>query len=187
MKEKTYEVWALLRVLEGARALERPNKDASRGKGPSGGAVGSENDCMVATRVIDGHCECPAGEGGKCDHLMDLLQIVRFLGMTEAEVHEMGPVTVTGKPCEWIIQHCGGVRECEKNMWWGMTMPEILQHVRPLRNPKRSTRTRIPAISESKRRHGVPVSDRTSGFDPTRNGLSGGEDGTELGFLTPEM
>lgn len=91
---------------------------------------------LVATRVERAFCQCTAGRGGGCHHVAMLLQLVRLLRMTDRELSDHDKESVTGRSCQWILDHCRGGRMAELNIWWRLPIGQITHGLRPLRNPK---------------------------------------------------
>ncbi|CAN0404537.1 unnamed protein product [Pylaiella littoralis] len=56
--------------------------------------------------------------------------------MSIREVNDFNPVTSTGRPCQWILNHCRGGREAAENTWWGMVLPEMAEKSRQIRDPR---------------------------------------------------
>lgn len=123
---------------------------------------------LVATRVVNAHCECQSGAGGTCTHVSMMLHLVRLLGMSPSEIREFDPLTVTGRQCKWILDHCKGGREAGDNIWWGKTLPECAELYREMRDPKGQGLDVDPNKLVQSR--GVIVGDRFKGFDPHPSG-----------------
>lgn len=91
---------------------------------------------LLATRVVSALCQCKAGRKGLCHHVCMILQLMRLLQMSVQQVNDFNPVTSTGRPCQWILNHCRGGREGEENTWWGMVLPEMAAASREIRDPR---------------------------------------------------
>ncbi|CAM9923246.1 unnamed protein product [Ectocarpus fasciculatus] len=123
---------------------------------------------MVATRVLSALCECQSGAGGSCSHVAMTLQLVRLLKMSVNEINDFFPLTVTGRQCKWILDHCRGGREAENNVWWGKTLPEVSSMFREMRDPK-GLGMGVDTETEQKTQ-GVVSGDRFATFDPHPSG-----------------
>lgn len=95
-----------------------------------------------------------------------LLQLIRLLQMSSREISEFDPTTVTGRDCQWIMNHAKGGREAENNFWWGLTLlPEVHVEYSKMRDPKGQQLVESFQGS-SLQTAGVVQGDRVSTFNP---------------------
>jgi len=115
----------------------------------------------LATAVLRALCECRAGRAGKCHHVAMVLQLLRLLGMPGRELESWDPTSVTGRTCQWLLNHQAGGRDSNDNVFWGMTLPQMAQECRKVRDPKGS-----PMLSEAVgKSRGVVSVNRESDFN----------------------
>lgn len=97
--------------------------------GPSGGGEsdGSEATArrLVATAVVAAWCECTSGAAGGCHHVCQALHLARLLRLTEHELETWDPESPTSRACQWILEHCGGRRGTEFDIFHRATVKEI--------------------------------------------------------------
>ncbi len=152
MNEKWYHVYLKI-ALQQADVQHPPSPDQQEAH--------AQPVRFLATAVLRALCECRAGRGGKCHHVAMVLQLIRLLGMTGRELESWDPTTVTGRTCQWLLNHQIGGRGPDDNAFWGMTLPEMAQHCRKIRDPKGS-----PMFSEAVRQsRGVVSVNRESDFN----------------------
>ena len=56
--------------------------------------------------------------------------------MSVRQVEDFNPVTSTGRPCQWVLDHCRGGREAQANSWWPMVLPAMAAALRQVRDPR---------------------------------------------------
>lgn len=161
MHQKWYNVYVKIAVHDTAEAVavrEAPSPD-QEGLGELGGPGSTAR--RLATVILRALCECRAGRSGKCHHAAMVLQLLRLLGMTGRELEAWDPTTVTGRTCQWLLNHQSSGRGPGENVFWGMTLPEMAQECRKTRDPKGS-----PMFSDApSQSRGVVSINRESDFN----------------------
>ncbi|CAN0454820.1 unnamed protein product [Pylaiella littoralis] len=144
MNPHYYNAYVKLAVVRiaGTRSFEAPDdcdSEAEDEESDSDISVvdgGEEIWRLLATRVLAALCKCKAGRKELCHYVCMILQLMRLLHMSIREVNDFNPVTPTGRPCQWILNHCRGGREAAENTWWGMVLPEMAEKSRQIRDPR---------------------------------------------------
>lgn len=165
MESHSYNVYVRLEVMRVASETTGVAANAmDRGDSEEGEADAYGSARMVATRVLAALCECQSGADAHCHHIAMLLQLIRLLQMSTREISEFDPTTVTGRDCQWIMNHAKGGREAETNFWWGLTFPEVHVEYSKMRDPKGQL---AGSFQESSvQTAGVVQGDRVSSFNP---------------------
>lgn len=131
-----YSVYARLEVLRIATTGDTDGQLANCADDGPRFARDATAPRLVATRVLSAYCECKSGADGLCHHIAMTLQLTRLLQMSEREIDEFLPPTVTSVQCQWILNHIKGGREAETNMWWGRTLTDVAAEYCTMRDPK---------------------------------------------------
>lgn len=168
MESHSYNVYFRMEVMRVASEGVDAN-EMDRGDTDEEGADAFQAARMVATRVLAALCECQSGADAHCHHIAMLLQLLRLLQMSSREISEFDPTTVTGRDCQWIMNHAKGGREAEHNVWWGLTFPEVHVEYSKMRDPKGQL---VGSTEGPLQTAGVVQGDRLTKFNP-HPGLGG--------------
>lgn len=145
MKPNVYNAYvkiAVLRVrVENTHGDPQDGYESDLDECASNGDDPNPNHCAerwkhLATRVLAALCNCQSGRAGLCHHVGMVLQLMRLLQMSVRQVEDFNPVSSTGRPCKWILDHCRGGREGEANSWWALDLPAMAAELRQLRDPR---------------------------------------------------
>lgn len=134
MKAGEYKVYAMVRVIR----LHDDSSDGGVGAGDdeADGYIAAEQGRLTASDVIDAYCTCQSGFAGRCHHVCQLLQVVRLLQLSAADLQNWNPQTVTGRACAWIQVQSNAGRDPEENVFCKKTAGQIGKLLCALRDPK---------------------------------------------------
>lgn len=166
MRSGMYDVYAMVKVAKLYDNDDTYTEGDESDEDPISGELSGERPRLVATKVVDAYCTCQSGLPGTCNHVCQLLQVVRMLQMTARELRAWDPETVTGRACEWLLKNSKAGRDPKDNAFWSLQLPEIARELRTIRDPKKQkNRSEEPVHTQ-----GVVVGDRSQEFNPHPRG-----------------